>query len=173
MYPFKTVITTVKMAKSKLHPTFIRAHVYPGTAGTCNFYPAPRKWGKGTSTIIAPHTRSGERHESCSSDWVSPENGAYSACNMCWQEQDASYSVKSALRWGKPDYSFSNYIANIETQFVGGDIVCVIYVVSQFSAGPWWVIDFTFWSFWLLLSALIATIAAVMKCINTGDNLNN
>lgn len=63
MYPFKTVITTVKMAKSKLHPTFIRAHVYPGTAGTCNFYPAPRKRGKGTSTIIAPHTRSGERQK--------------------------------------------------------------------------------------------------------------
>lgn len=63
MYPFKTVITTVKMAKSKLHPTFIKAHVYPGTVGTCNFYPAPRKREKGTSTIIAPHTRSGERQK--------------------------------------------------------------------------------------------------------------
>ncbi len=125
--------------------------------------------------LSLPHIQGQERETETwvTRDWASPENEAYSAFSMCWREQDASYSVKSALRWGKPDYSFSDYIANIETQFVGGDMVCVIYVASQFSAGPRRVIDFTLWSFWLLLSALIRTIAAVMKCINTGDNLNN
>lgn len=49
------------MAKSKLHPTFIRAHVYPGTAGTCNFNPAPRKQEQGAGTIIASDTRSPKR----------------------------------------------------------------------------------------------------------------
>lgn len=69
------------MAKSKLHPTFIKAHVYPGTAGTCNFYPAPRKRGKGTSTIIAPHTRSGERqkHELL----VTPQRTKHFQCAVC------------------------------------------------------------------------------------------
>lgn len=39
MYPFKIVITTVKMAKSKLHATLAgkKASVYSGSAGTCHF----------------------------------------------------------------------------------------------------------------------------------------
>lgn len=58
MYPFKIVITTVKMAKCKLHITFTKAHVYSDSAGTCHFYCVPGKVRELLMTLIAPQTRS-------------------------------------------------------------------------------------------------------------------